>query len=266
MDIPSTATTADTSDSRKSLDGVLFDRYSSLHRKISGMGFRKSLKQKLRAWILPTKQIASAQVTRGTSFSVSLLMPPKAARPKQRRLELQAFSEKGCCAATSSRGGSRRRRLTDPQRLGRGATLPRCDLPQTPPLPRSTSALNRQLPTDFPGDCKKIKGQTAKVNSRNATFADGPLNQTSGLTACRGQTTSRQAAHAQLLIRRPLGFVVRRALLQNVDEVAACFGYAGLFTSHNVLCLDWMAINVCAGLIVGANRGTFQGNSGKQST
>src|SRR5271166_6008927 len=31
------------------------------------------------------------------------------------------------------------------QRVGRGATLPRFDLPQTPPLPQSTPALSRQI-------------------------------------------------------------------------------------------------------------------------
>jgi hypothetical protein len=56
----------------------------------------------------------------------------------------------GKVAATSSRGGSCRRRPTDPQRLGRGAALPRCDLPQTPPLPQSTSALNPPVTHRFP--------------------------------------------------------------------------------------------------------------------
>jgi len=66
-----------------------------------------------------------------------------------RRPELHAISEKGRCAATSSRGGSCRRRPTDPQRLGRRATLPRCDLPQTP-LPQSTSALSPPVTHRFP--------------------------------------------------------------------------------------------------------------------
>jgi hypothetical protein len=33
---------------------------------------------------------------------------------------------------------------------GPGATLPRCDLPQTPPLPQSTSALNPPVTHRFP--------------------------------------------------------------------------------------------------------------------
>src|SRR5206468_6770566 len=66
------------------------------------------------------------------------------------RPELHAFSEKSRCAATSSRGGSCRRRPTDPQRLGRGSTLPRCHLPQTPSLPQSTSALSPPVTHRFP--------------------------------------------------------------------------------------------------------------------
>jgi hypothetical protein len=71
------------------------------------------------------------------------------------RPELHAFCEKGCCAAASSQGGSCRRRPTDPQRLGRGATLPRFDLPQTPSLPQPTSALSPPVTHRFPGRGKK---------------------------------------------------------------------------------------------------------------
>src|SRR5664280_698474 len=46
------------------------------------------------------------------------------------------------------RCGWGRRRPTDLQRLGRGATLPRFDLPQTPPLPQSTPALSPKTPTN----------------------------------------------------------------------------------------------------------------------
>jgi hypothetical protein len=42
-----------------------------------------------------------------------------------------------------------RRRPTDPQRLGRGATLPGCDLPQTPQLPQPTSALSPPITHEF---------------------------------------------------------------------------------------------------------------------
>src|SRR5208283_137248 len=66
------------------------------------------------------------------------------------RPELHAFIEKSHCAATSSRGGSCRRRTTDPQRLGRRATLPRCDVPQTPPIPQRTVALSPPVTHRFP--------------------------------------------------------------------------------------------------------------------
>jgi hypothetical protein len=66
------------------------------------------------------------------------------------RPELHAISEKGRCAATSSRGGSCRRRPTDPRRLGRGATLPRCDVPQTPRIPQRTVALSPPGTHRFP--------------------------------------------------------------------------------------------------------------------
>src|SRR5664280_2692545 len=46
------------------------------------------------------------------------------------------------------RCGWGRRRPTDLQRLGRGATLPRFDLPQTPPFPQSTPALSPKTPTN----------------------------------------------------------------------------------------------------------------------
>ena len=42
------------------------------------------------------------------------------------------------------------RRPADPQRLGRGATLLRLNLPQTPPLPHSTSALSPPVTHKFP--------------------------------------------------------------------------------------------------------------------
>src|SRR5208283_5940874 len=66
------------------------------------------------------------------------------------RPDLHAFIEKSHCAATSSRGGSCRRRPTDPQRLGRRATLPRCDVPQTPPIPQRTVALSPPVTHRFP--------------------------------------------------------------------------------------------------------------------
>src|ERR1700730_16719189 len=65
------------------------------------------------------------------------------------RLELHPFFEKSRCAATSSRCGSCRRRPTDSQRLGRGTTLPGCELPQTPPLPQPTSALSPPITHEF---------------------------------------------------------------------------------------------------------------------
>ena len=67
------------------------------------------------------------------------------------RPELHAFIEKSRCAATSSRGGSCRRRTTDPQRLGGRATLPRCDVLQNPPIPQRTVALSPPVAHRFPG-------------------------------------------------------------------------------------------------------------------
>ena len=76
--------------------------------------------------------------------------PLDARRRNHSRLELHPFFEKSRCATTSSRCSSCRRRPTDPQRLGRGATLPGCDLPETPPLPQPTSALSPSITHEIP--------------------------------------------------------------------------------------------------------------------
>ena len=123
----------------------------------------------------------------------------------------------------------------------------------TAATPDLTQSLRNTGKNERP-DCK---GQFARI----ATFAAGPrwnvANHFAELLfppAGRDIKRSRQAGHDELLIRRSLGFVVRRALLQNVDQVAASFRYASLFTSHDVFCLDRMAINVCARVIVGTKR------------
>jgi hypothetical protein len=103
----------------------------------------------------------------------------------------------------------------------------------------------------------KAKGQTAKVNSGNATFATG-LSESAFANSQLAEPGRIPATAHSLLIRRSRGFIARCALLQNVHQVAASFGYAGLFTSHDVLCLDWMAINVCACVIVRTKRGTLE--------
>src|ERR1019366_2383300 len=72
------------------------------------------------------------------------------------RPELHPCSEKGRCPAPSARCGWGRRRPTDLQRLGRGATLPRFDLPQTSPLPQSTPALSPKTPTNPSDEASEI--------------------------------------------------------------------------------------------------------------
>jgi hypothetical protein len=86
------------------------------------------------------------------------------------RPELHAFIEKSHCAAASSRGGSCRRRTTDPQRLGRGATLPRCDVPQTPPIPQRTVALSPPVTHRFPRrGLKSATNNSIRANPANRT-------------------------------------------------------------------------------------------------
>src|SRR5664280_3756904 len=65
------------------------------------------------------------------------------------------------------RCGWGRRRPTDLQRLGRGATLPRFDLPQTPPLPQSTPALSPKTPTN-PSDEAEKEWETQLQNLAKA--------------------------------------------------------------------------------------------------
>src|SRR5713101_1693038 len=66
------------------------------------------------------------------------------------RAELRPLSAKGRCPATSSRCGWCRWRPIDLQRLRRGPTLPRFDLPQTPSLPQSAAALSPSVTHKFP--------------------------------------------------------------------------------------------------------------------
>jgi hypothetical protein len=65
------------------------------------------------------------------------------------RPELRSFSEEARCPQTSSRCNRSQWRPTDPQWLGRGAVLPRFNLPQTPPLPQSTATLSPPLTHKF---------------------------------------------------------------------------------------------------------------------
>src|SRR5580658_3319743 len=51
--------------------------------------------------------------------------------------------------------------------------------------------------------------------------------------------------------------------LENVDEMAACFGDADMIATNDFTGLHWVAINVAAGVIVRAKRRAFEGNSGK---
>src|SRR4029077_15056854 len=74
---------------------------------------------------------------------------------------------------------------------------------------------------------------------------------------------SRQAGHSPLLIRSPLGFVARCALLQHVDEMTAGTRHACMLASHDVFCLNGMAIDLFAGLVIGTKRRALEGNSGK---
>jgi hypothetical protein len=67
------------------------------------------------------------------------------------RPPLRPFSKKDDCRPTSSQRDPRGRRPADPQRLGRGATLARFNLPQTLPIPQSTSALSPPVTHKFPG-------------------------------------------------------------------------------------------------------------------
>src|SRR5664280_439656 len=69
------------------------------------------------------------------------------------------------------RCGWGRRRPTDLQRLGRGATLPRFDLPQTPPLPQSTPALSPKTPTN-PSDEACNKESTVVSETGGGYLAD----------------------------------------------------------------------------------------------
>src|SRR5271163_3334258 len=54
-------------------------------------------------------------------------------------------------------------------------------------------------------------------------------------------------------------------LLQNVNEMAACFRHAGMFATNDFTCLHGASINVGTGVIVRANRGAFERNSSKNS-
>src|SRR3984893_9283007 len=63
-----------------------------------------------------------------------------------------------------------------------------------------------------------------------------------------------------------LRIVVRRILFQNFDEMAAGLRNRDFSTQHNFPCCDLSAIDVCAGIIVWAKRGTLKGNSGEQTT
>jgi len=47
-------------------------------------------------------------------------------------------------------------------------------------------------------------------------------------------------------------------LSASIKKISAGRGHAHLFTSYDVLCLDGMAINVWACIIVGTKRGTLE--------
>src|SRR6202790_401237 len=48
--------------------------------------------------------------------------------------------------------------------------------------------------------------------------------------------------------------------------MAACRRHSGMLASHDLFCLDGMAIDISAGVVVGTNRGAFQGDSCKHAT
>src|SRR5579859_70971 len=53
--------------------------------------------------------------------------------------------------------------------------------------------------------------------------------------------------------------------LENVDKMTAGLGYAGMFATHDLTCLHGVSIDVGAGVIVGPNRGAFEGDPSKYS-
>src|SRR5664280_988389 len=115
------------------------------------------------------------------------------------------------------RCGWGRRRPTDLQRLGRGATLPRFDLPQTPPLPQSTPALSPKTPTN-PSDeahipsCRNTLEKVGLIIAREAKtdepFAVGVLGY------LFQQRNASIVTFDQLIIRRQN----RRYLVLNLDS------------------------------------------------
>ena len=60
-------------------------------------------------------------------------------------------------------------------------------------------------------------------------------------------------------------FVVWRVLLQHADKMLSGFGNRGFAAQHDFPGCDLAAINVGAGVIIGAKRGTFEGDAGKQT-
>src|ERR1700746_2706591 len=84
------------------------------------------------------------------------------------------------------------------------------------------------------------------------------------LQTCRDERErSRQGHSVQLAVRSALRLVNRGAVLQDVDEMTARTGHACVFASHDIFCLNRVAIYVFAGVVVRTNRGAFEGNSGK---
>src|SRR5712671_3616208 len=90
------------------------------------------------------------------------------------RAELRPLSAKGRCPATSSRCGWCRWRPIDLQRLRRGPTLPRFDLPQTPSLPQSAAALSPSVTHKFP-ERGKVSDSWKKLVQRILVVDQGIL-------------------------------------------------------------------------------------------
>src|SRR5580693_8173761 len=97
---------------------------------------------------------------------------------------------------------------------------------------------------------------------RAQTTARAQLFQTAVLPGRRG---SRQGHSVRLAVRSALGLVNRGAVLQDIDEMTARTGYACVFASYDLFCLNRVAIYVFAGVVVRTHRGAFEGNSCKHA-
>src|SRR5664280_1504322 len=93
------------------------------------------------------------------------------------------------------RCGWGRRRPTDLQRLGRGATLPRFDLPQTPPLPQSTPALSPKTPTN-PSDEAFLPSCGGFMFVMTAPFGSCETHKLTWLQSCQPWSYLRLVAYS----------------------------------------------------------------------